>query len=209
MFRPIRISRALSGVQVVRRILFAALATAGFAAPFLATSPSAFAAQLSPGQEVAGGGKAVLVPAQALPRQGAGAARAGVAAAASPIDGLAGILNEPRVGRYDAINPSSFAFRFSGEWSGNPAEWSVAVDALRSADLPLNDENNWEKNVATFNLARASGAAVSTFSASGIIPFASLPNGWRQGGIGRLRVVVVWRPDPSQRFTLAVRDTDA
>lgn len=117
---------------------------------------------------------------------------------------IEGIVTSPVVGKYAPGNPTSFAFTIAGSVNASPDEWFMAVDALNPADADPGNEANWVYNVATFD-ANGGGPDVFTFSAS-VVPFAALPNSWKPGGLGRLRVVVAMDADPNQWAILPVRD---
>ena len=108
---------------------------------------------------------------------------------------------------YNPGTPSGFQFTFSGSVNASPNEWFIAVDVLNPAGANPGYEANWSYNAATFR-ATGGGPEVFTFSEGGVTPFASLPDAWKVGGLGRLRVVVVLDADTSQWAALPVRDTE-
>lgn len=134
-----------------------------------------------------------------------GAAVAALAASVREIDGT---VTSPVLGRYDPpVPPATFALTFAGSVNAHPDEWHIEVDVLRSADADPAVEANWERNVAQFE-ASSGGPEIFKFSESGVKPFAGLPDAWKTGGLGRLRVVAAMDADPSQRAPLKVLDID-
>jgi len=111
------------------------------------------------------------------------------------------------VGIVSATNPTTFAFKFSGSVNASPDQWSIAVDVLNPADADPGDESNWVYAVATFR-ATGGGPDLFTFSVPGVTPFASLPNAWKPGGLGRMRVRAVLDADSTQWALLTVQDVN-
>ena len=127
-------------------------------------------------------------------------------------DQIRGFVASPRLRTFDADDPNtSFAFRFSGKLNADPNMWRIEVDALRNADLDPNsnvDANGqavWQK---VEKIRITGGPNVFTFSKKGVKPFFGLPEAWRQGGLGRLRVVAVMEADPTQCAFLPALDRD-
>src|SRR4051794_9262485 len=139
------------------------------------------------------------------PLQSRGAAVA-PARATNP-DEIQGHVTLPVVGIVSATNPTTFAFKFSGSVNASPDQWSIAVDVLNPADADPGNESNWVYAVASFR-ATGGGPALFTFSVPGVTPFASLPNAWKPGGLGRMRVRAVLDADSSQWALLTVQDVN-
>src|SRR3954447_7104005 len=139
------------------------------------------------------------------PLQSRGAAVA-PALATNP-DEIQGHVTLPVVGIVSATNPTTFAFKFSGLVNASPDQWSIAVDVLNPADADPGNETNWVYAVTTFR-ATGGGPDLFTFSVPGVTPFASLPDAWKPGGLGRMRVVAAMDADPNQWAALPVQDVN-
>ena len=193
--------RALfEAMTLVPCLLLAAIWLAGFALGGAIGAESKVSGLL-PALQVAGHRPRPSVP-PARARY-AGSIAASLATTAAEIEGR---VTSPILGNYNPGTPSSFAFTFTGSVNVDPSEWYLGVDVLNPAAADPADENNWWYNRATFR-AEGGGPDVFTFSETGITPFADLPDAWRVGGLGRMRVVVVSN-DGSQWAALPIQDAE-
>jgi hypothetical protein len=122
--------------------------------------------------------------------------------------GIRGFVTSPRLATFNAgADPSMFAFTFSGRVNAPPDRWRIEVDVLSTPDANPKDEAKWVNKVETFR-ATGGGPDVFTFLMDGIRPFASRPDAWTPGGLGRLRLVAVLDADPRLCAFLPALDSD-
>jgi hypothetical protein len=130
----------------------------------------------------------------------------GVAAAAE----VNGVVTAPVVAAYD-VDPTSATFVFQGSINMSPADGWISIDVLKDPKADPHDEQNWRYDAGS---AQITGSAPDFTFASPPLqifqPSRSDPSvrPWVDGGLGRVRVVFVFRNDPSQWVPLPVQDED-
>jgi len=132
--------------------------------------------------------------------------RLGGATAAEVVGGVSG----PIVGEYDVDENTRFfdspAFRFTGFINMSPADGYIRIDVLKDATADPRVERNWQMGAG---FAQITGSAPFFRFASPplkIFNFTRFPRSWVDGGLGRARVVFVFRNDPSHGVLLPVQD---
>jgi hypothetical protein len=128
-------------------------------------------------------------------------------------DFVTGLVVAPALGTYNAKNTATFALTFSGVVEACPDDWRVGVDVLKSADGDPANDNDYVIDAVPggIELIRSPPGCPSgqffQFFQKGVTPFVNLPDAWKPGGLGRLRVVAR-RRDGSRSVPLEVFDRD-